>query len=185
MVTMFATLLSFANETSFYSIAKDAKKTSLTLNNVKEGNKLSIKDASGVVLYKELIQKTGIYTKGFDLTSLPDGEYVFELDKDLEINTIPFTVKANDVNVNKSAETTVFKPFVNQKNNLVFISKLATNLESMHISIYEITNNNYELIHSEKVGGTNTIERVYNLGKGDYKIAITSDNKEYTTFINN
>ena len=83
MVTLFATLLSFANDASFYTISTDAKRTALTLRDVKEGNLLSIKDNNGVVLYKESIQKTGIYTKGFDLTSLPDGMYVFELDKDL------------------------------------------------------------------------------------------------------
>jgi hypothetical protein len=97
MVTMFATLLSFANEAPFYTIKKDAERTSLTLNDVKQGNLLSIKDDNGIILYKELIQKSGMYTKEFDLTTLPDGAYIFELDKDLEINTIPFTVNSNEV----------------------------------------------------------------------------------------
>ena len=61
MVTMFATLLSFANEASFYSIKNDAKRTSLTLDNVKQGNLLSIKDNNGIILYKEIIQKSGTY----------------------------------------------------------------------------------------------------------------------------
>ena len=97
MVTMFATLLSFANDASLFNIKNDAERTSLTLYNVKEGNLLSIKDNNGIILYKELIQESGTYTKGFDLTALPNGAYVFELSKDFEINSIPFTVKSKVV----------------------------------------------------------------------------------------
>ena len=85
MVTLFATLLSFAKDASFYTIKKDANRTALTLINVKEGNLLSIKDNNGVILYKESIQTTGTYTKGFDLTSLPNGAYLFELKKILKL----------------------------------------------------------------------------------------------------
>ncbi|MFD0990638.1 hypothetical protein ACFQ1R_11060 [Mariniflexile jejuense] len=185
MVTMFATLLSFANEASFYTFKSDAKRTSLTLNNVKQGDKFSIKDENGIVLYTEEIQKSGIYSKGFNFTSLPNGDYVFELDKDLETNTIPFTVKSNAVFVNKDLETTTFKPYVKQKNNMLFISKLAPNLETMKISIYADNNSEFELLYSEKVEGIKAIEKVYKLEKGNYKVTISSNNKEYTTFINN
>jgi len=86
MATIFATTLSFANEVSLTTIKNDADKTSLTLTDVKQGNLLSIKDENGITLYKESIEKTGIYTKGFDLTALPNGEYSFEIDKDVEIS---------------------------------------------------------------------------------------------------
>ena len=185
MVTLFATMLSFANEASFYTIKNDAKKTALTLTNVKQGDLLSIKDENGIVLYKEQIQKTGVYVKGFDLTLLPDGEYVFELDKDLEIKTIPFTVKTSKVLVNRALEATTFKPYVKQKDNLLFISKLSPNMEAVKISIYADNNSEFELLHSEKVSGTKAVERVYKLEKGNYKITINSNNKEFTTFINN
>jgi hypothetical protein len=40
-------------------------------------------------------------------------------------------------------------------------------------------------LHSEKITGVQAIERVYKLEKGNYKIIINSDNKEFTKFINN
>ncbi|KJD31318.1 hypothetical protein PK35_15270, partial [Tamlana nanhaiensis] len=83
MVSMFATLLSFATEPAFLTFNKDAKKAILTLQKVKEGDQLTIIDNNGVVLYKEVIEKAGNYQKAFDLTALPDGNYVFELEKDL------------------------------------------------------------------------------------------------------
>ena len=185
MVTMLITSLSFAKEPSFYSIKNDVKKTSLTLSDVKQGNKFSIKDKNGIVLYKEEIQKSGVYTKGFNFSSLPDGNYVFELDKDLEINTIPFTVKENTVSVNKNSETTTYKPYVKQKNNLLLISKLSPNFETMNISIYADNHRDFELIYTEKIEGIKVIEKVYKLEKGTYKVTINSNNKEYTTIINN
>jgi len=76
---------------------KDLNKTTFTLKNVKQGNQLIIKDLYGLILYKEQIKDSGNYSKGFDLTSLPDGSYVFELEKDLEIKSFPFTVTAKKV----------------------------------------------------------------------------------------
>ncbi|MDO7172244.1 hypothetical protein [Mariniflexile sp. AS56] len=185
IVTLFTSLLSFANEASFTSIKDDAKKTALTLTDVKAGNKLSIKDANGIVLYSEQIEKAGIYTKGFDFTSLPDGDYVFELDKDIEIKTIPFTISFKSIVVNKEKETTSYKPYIVQKNNLLYITKLSPNSEAVKISVYSNANNEYELLHAESITDVQAIERVYKLEKGSYKIVISSDNKEYTKFINN
>ncbi|MFI1772749.1 hypothetical protein, partial [Thalassobellus citreus] len=84
LVTVFTTMLSIANETPNNN-KKAYKETALTINNVSEGNLLTIKDYNGIVLYKELISVSGTYKKGFDLTALPSGNYFFEVDKDMEI----------------------------------------------------------------------------------------------------
>jgi hypothetical protein len=189
MVTMFATLLSFANEVSFFNIKNDAERTTLTLENVKEGNLLSIKDDNGMTLYKELIEKTGIYTKGFDLTSLPDGGYIFELDKDMEITTIPFSVKSSTVLFNKEEEKVIHKPYVRVKGNLIYITKLALNKEPLKIDIY-FSHYNYtngsELLHSEEIENTTNIQRVYRLarlGKGKHKIVLKYEGREFVKVI--
>ena len=187
MVTLFATLLSFANEASFFKIKNDAKRTSLTLSNVKEGNLLSIKDDNGVILYKELIQTTGNYTKGFDLTALPDGSYIFEVDKDLEIKTIPFSVKSNTVLFNKEEEKTIFKPSIKVDDDLVYVTKLALNGESLVIDIYFSNSNYLELMHSEKIENVKNIEKVYRLSgikKGIYKMVFLFEGRKFTKIIN-
>tara|TARA_R110002049_G_scaffold219075_3_gene390810 strand:+ start:1170 stop:1763 length:594 start_codon:yes stop_codon:yes gene_type:complete len=183
-VTVFTATLGNATEISS-TIKEDLKETALTLKNVKKGDLISIKDYSGIVLYKELINFSGTYRKGFDLTALPNGDYFFEVDKDLEVKTIPFTVQSNKVVFNKEAEVITYKPYVRQKEDLVLISKLAPNLEPLNISVYAETNGFYELAYSEKIEGTQTIERVYKLNKGNYKIIFKSNNKEFTKFINN
>jgi hypothetical protein len=183
MVTMFATLLSFANEVSLFNIKNEAKRTSLTLDNVKEGNLLSIKDDNGMTLYKELIQKAGVYTKGFDLTALPDGSYIFELDQDVEISTIPFSVKSSIVLFNKELEKVIFKPFVRIENDLVYITKLALNEEPLKIDVYFDS----ELMYSETIEKTQNIKRVFKLTgleKGNYKIVFHTEDREFTKIIN-
>ena len=184
-VTVFTTLLGNASEISPLSTKEELKKTALTINNVKAGDLLTIKDYEGIILYKELINISGTYKKGFDLTALPNGSYFFEINKDMEIRTIPFTVKSSEVVFNKSEEEITFKPFVRQKANLVLITKLATNLEPLKVEIYTQVNGSFELAYSEKVEGTQTIERAYKLEKGNYKVVLNSNNNEFTKFINN
>ncbi|MCL5127022.1 hypothetical protein [Algibacter sp. L4_22] len=183
-VAMLTVLVGNAKDKSS-ALKKGLIKTALTIDNVKEGNLLSIKDQNGLTLYKELIVESGTYRKGFDLTALPDGDYFFEVDKDIEIKTIPFTVKSNKVVFKKDEEVTVFKPFVREKDGFVYISKLAPNYASLKISIYGNYNNDYQLLYSDKFENLQTIEKAYKLETGSYKIVLNSDNNEYTKFINN
>jgi len=190
MVTVFATLLSFANEAPFYTIKNDAKRTSLTLVNVKQGNLLSIKDENGIILDKEIIKQSGIYSKGFDLTKLPDGGYFFELDKDLEINTIPFTVNSSEVTFKKELKKTIFKPFTKVKGDVVILSKLSLNADPLQIKIYfnSLDSIASELIFAETITNTININRVYKLSglsRGDYKIVFNTEGRVFTKEINN
>ncbi|MBD0823440.1 hypothetical protein [Aestuariibaculum marinum] len=191
MVTMFATLLSFANDAALFTIKDDAKKTSVTLSDVKAGNLLSIKDDNGMILYKELIQKTGTYTKGFDLTSLPDGSYFFELDKDVEITTIPFTVNDNTVDFQKEMESTMFKPVTRVKGEMVYISRLSLNKAPLEINVYFTSEDGApvpELMHSETITNTENVSRIFRLSglnKGDYKIVYKTEGKVFTEEISN
>ncbi|APY11088.1 hypothetical protein BWZ22_07455 [Seonamhaeicola sp. S2-3] len=182
MVALLATVIGYASEGN--ATIKDVKKTDLRINNVKEGNLLTIKDANGLILYKELIEKSGVYTKGFDLSELPNGNYFFELDKDVQIKTIPFSVTKNKVTFNKAEETIIFKPVAIVKNNMLNITKFAPNYESLKISIYS-NNGTNELLHTETIKGTQVIERAFKLKTGKYKLVLKSNNKEFTKFINN
>ncbi|MEL0455185.1 hypothetical protein WJN01_03010 [Flavobacteriaceae bacterium SZ-1-7] len=187
MVTMLAASLSFATEKApFLNIKDDARKIAVTFADVKEGNLLSIKDENGIILYKESIQKTGVYTKGFDLTSLPDGDYIFELNKDVEITSIPFTVKASEVLFKKEMETTFFKPVTRVKGDLVFITRLSLEKAPMEIEVYSGVTGTYELMHSETVTNTERVERLYRLtglNKGDYKIVYKTEGRVFTEII--
>lgn len=187
LTIMLATMLGNASESKFIATKKEVKKTSITLNKVKEGQKLVIKDSNGLTIYKELIKESGTYYKGFDLTSLPDGKYYFELDKDVEIKTIPFKVTSNSVIFEKEEEISVFKPIIRVDGKRVLVSKLSLQLKPMVIKFYEMTSEGSKLVHSDTIENTKIIERIYRLAekhKSTFKIVITSEGREFVEYIN-
>lgn len=188
IVVLFTTLLVNANEISTFRDLNDNRTTLVSFTNVKQGNQLVIKDAYGVTLYKENIEQSGKYTRGFDLTELPDGTYSFELEKDLEINVIPFTVRSNNVKFNKNLKETIYKPFVRVEDNKIFVSKLSLESDPMSVKIYYDNSTGFlnDLIHSETIENTKNIQKVYRLDineKGKYRIVLKSEGRTYTEFL--
>ncbi|MBU2949793.1 hypothetical protein KO493_03665 [Tamlana agarivorans] len=186
MVAMLATVLGFANADDKVIVKRDAKKTSITLEDVKQGDLVSIKDNQGIIIFKESVEATGTYKKGFDLTGLENGDYVFEISKDLEVNTIPFTVNTTNIEFDEAEESTYYKPHTKHEAGLLYVTKLCSENEAAIINIFtEVAAGEYEMIHSELIEDALVIEKVYKLNTGNYKITIHSNNKEYTKFINN
>lgn len=188
LVVMFTAMLVSANEVSIRNL-NDGNTTMVTLADVKQGNQLMIKDAFGIVLYKENIEKSGNYVKGFDLTSLPDGNYYFELDKELEIREIPFTVSLSQVKFNKENETVIYKPFIRSEKNVVYFSKLSLNNSPLKVKIYyssKDTSGSYTLIHTESVENTKNIQRIFRLDEskeGTYKMVSESEGRIFIDFV--
>lgn len=183
IVAIVASMMSYANTST--SFKKERVKTVLTLSDVKKGHELLIKDTNLLVLYRESITKNGTYSKGFDLTALPDGEYYFELDKDVQIIIMPFTVAANQVVFSKEKEVIIYKPTVRVVDHKLFVSRLSFETQPMEVEIY------YEapfeehtgLIFSEKIENTKIIERIYELSKqkkGAYTIIFKTQGRSFS-----
>ena len=190
LVTMLATMLSNASKPEMAEKNFKIENTTLSINNVKQGQQLIIKDSNGIVLYKEMIDRSGVYKKGFDLTSLPNGEYYFELDKDTEVQVIPFKVAMNKVEFLKEKETKFFKPVIRFKDNKILLSRLSFNQKPLEVKIYYEDNSYYSsdylLLHTEKFKDTKVIERVYELDKskkGSYKVVVKTEGREFTESI--
>ena len=184
LVTTLATMLSYATPTTLDKKFK-IENTTLSIYDVKQGQQLVIKDSNGLVIYKESIDKSGLYKKGFDLTALPNGEYYFELDKDLEVQVIPFTVRMNQVEFLKDKETKFFKPVIRFKENQVLLSRLSFDQKPLEVKIYYDYDSygDYEVLHAEKFSDTKIIERVYQLDKnkkGSYKVVVKTEGREFT-----
>jgi len=167
--------------------SNNAEKTNISFEDVKKGNLLSIKDDLNRVLYTEVISKSGHYTKAFDFKNLPNGNYTLELEKDIQIKTIPFNVNNHAIVFNKHKEETYNKPYIYVKENLVNISKLSVNAEPLKISVFGIKkeSNTEELLYTETIANKQAIERIYQLESGNYKIVLNSNKKKFTKFINN
>jgi len=183
MVLMIVAMQSYANRKYSLDIYKES--TVITFNNVKKGHQLVIKDANLLVVYKESIQKSGNYSKGFDLTALPDGDYYVELDKDIQIVIIPFTVASNIVTFKKENETVIYKPTVRLEDNHIFVSRLSMDVAPLNIKLYytESFQQGRELLFSEEIENTKIVERVFELSKekrGSYTIIFETQGRTFT-----
>ncbi|MHA7942561.1 hypothetical protein ACJOV8_005780 [Formosa sp. 3Alg 14/1] len=163
---------------------KDKIEITLSLNDVKAGQKLSIKDEDGVLLFNTTLVKSGNFNNKFDITNLPNGNYHFELEKDVYTSHIPFTVSSGEAKFDTKNETKVYKPFVSLKDNNIYFSKLELNKDSVEFNIYylEANTGDYTLLHTEKISDTIKIERAYRLSenkKGEYKIVINANGQSY------
>ena len=173
--------LTYANREVEPIKEKEPTVTSMSFKKVKLGSKLSIKDRDGIVLYKESIVKTGDYSKGFDLTTLPNGDYYFELDSELEIVIIPFNVVSNQVVFKKEEKSTIFKPLVRVKDNIVFVSRVSYEESPIEFKIYYA--DNYDLVLSEKTENQNHLKKIYDFSKakkGNYLFVFKSNGRRFT-----
>ena len=157
-------------------IIVNGKLVDLTLKYTDGELKINIKDSFGIVLYNDIY--TGVeFTKKFDLTSLPNGNYYFEIEGQTKIKMIPFTVILNNIDFQKEEETIFFKPIIRFKENVVYISKLALKKGKMKIKIYD---DNSNLIYTEDLKEKLYLERKLNLSmleSGSYNIVLKSEGK--------
>ena len=181
---LFTSLVSYADDTHEMFREKEPMVTNVSFNSVKQGSTLSIKDTKGLVLYKESILQSGAYSKGFDLTSLPNGDYYFELDKDMEIEVIPFNVVSNQVKFKREEKSIIFKPFIRVKDDMVYVSRIAYSESPIEYKIYYLGNN--DLVLSEKSNDEKYFKKVYDFStaeKGTYLFIIKSEGRKYTKTI--
>ncbi|MHA7942556.1 hypothetical protein ACJOV8_005755 [Formosa sp. 3Alg 14/1] len=183
MITSIAT--SFAGTISPLEI--NSMEITLTLNNVKAGQLLSIKDINGITLYRKMIEEEGLFSSRYDLSAIPDGNYFFEHEKDYQIKIIPFKVANNKVNFDKSGEKIIFKPVVSIKDNKVYVSKLDLEKETLEIEIYHDDRNKsgYNLMYSENIENSIKTERIYRLPishLGKYKVVISANGRQYIEY---
>ncbi|QXP60754.1 hypothetical protein [Olleya sp. HaHaR_3_96] len=187
LAIVFATLSSNATDNAFLNNKEDGK-TILMFGTVSQGDQLTVKDAFGIILYKEAIIKNGQYNKSFDLTALPDGNYIFELDKQNQIRVYPFTVDKNVVTFNKEKLTVVNKPKVTSKDNNIYIT--AHNPEQANYTIeifYDSVENTTEKIYSETFKNTTTVGKKFKLLEDKdeaYEVVVTANGRAFTSTIN-
>jgi hypothetical protein len=185
IVVLFTTIImNAANDDRGFNLKViDSKKVSLTLQNYDGSSKVRVIDSSGEVLYKESFNGTYFY-KMYDLMTLPNGDYYFEVEGQTKIKLLPFKVNDQEVVFNNEVETVYFKPIVRQDGDFVHISKMALANESMKIYLYD---NKYDKLYNEELSGElhfgKTLD-VSKLEKGNYRLVLISDDRIFTHVIN-
>ena len=187
LVTITSLAASYANNMSSHFDDRENKEITLTLDDVKEGQLLSIKDETGYILFKKTFEKSGIVNSKFDFSTLPNGTYYFEHDKDYQIKIIPFKVLSGNVTFEAPSEKIIYKPVVRIKDNQIYLSKLEIAKENVTVKLYYEGENDikFNVIHTENFSDTLNIQRIYSLSdkqSGNYKLVIIANDREYTEY---
>lgn len=173
----------YANGITNLPSEKPDKVTRLTFENVDKGARLFVKDSDGQILFKEKISAEGTYTKAYDLSEFPEGEYYFEIDKKGFITIYPFSVEKNSVEMLSSEKLTIAKPMVRVNNDRVYLSRVGSNSQSMNIEIYY---EGKELAYSEELTRDGEIERIYDFStseSGSYLFSIDVDDRTFNEMV--
>ena len=179
VVFMLGTLFNYANNEKEFNKTVDAKKVKVVFKDVKKGQLLSVKDKNGFQLHSETVSSQGELTKFFDLSSLNNGVYTIELNKEFEVIIKSLLVKDNNVSFIKDSEKIIFKPVIRNIENLVLVSKMNFDKKPVKIALFY----NDEIIYSETLKGELMLKRVYRLDKelkGDYKVIVYCDDESYS-----
>ena len=177
-VTFLLSLISYATEKNISSTI-EGRKVKVEFTAVKKGQVLSIKNANSIVMYRDIIEMAGNYARIFDLTSLENGKYTTELEKDFETIIKPFLIKNRLVTFLPEENKTIFKPVIRTQDNLLLISKISLEDQPVKITLYY----KGDVIYTETSKDTKVLNRALRLlknKKGNYTVAISADNKNYS-----
>lgn len=158
----------------------NSKMIDLKLKNSDGNILISVKDIEGHLLYSENYKGLN-FSKKYDLATLPNGEYLFEIEGKTKIKLMSFVVSSEKVSFNNEVETIYFKPTVRLDKNLVYVSKVTFNEEdALTVSLYDEKSN--ELYSEELISAINLgkILDVSKLEKGNYKLVLKTGNRVFT-----
>ncbi|MFP4844672.1 hypothetical protein [Winogradskyella sp. PE311] len=163
---------------TYTSYASETLEINTLTHNVEKGNKITVTDGTGEIIYIGLVNYDGNLTNLFDFSQLRDGNYTVEVNKDFVIEINSINVKNNVVTFNSNIEEKIYKPVFRIENSKIIISKLALDNKGMDIKLYY----NDEVIFSETVKGEKILNRIYQLDnsfKGEYTTVIRSNDRVF------
>jgi hypothetical protein len=177
-VTFLLSLVSYATEKNISSTT-EGRKVKVEFTAVKKGQVLSIKNKNSIVMYSDIIEMAGNYARIFDLTSLENGKYTTELEKDFETIIKPFLIENGLVTFLPEENKTIFKPVIRIQDNLLLISKISLENQPIKITLYY----KGDVIYTETAKDIKVLNRAFRLlknKKGNYTATINANGKKYS-----
>ncbi len=145
---------------------------------VSEGSQISVYDEAGNKIYSGKVKYNGNLTKLYDFTQLDNGIYTIEINKDFEIEVNSIFVKNREVTFVENSNEKIFKPVFRNEDSRLIISKLGVDTNEMKVKLYFEDN----LIYTDKVEGTQVLNRVYRLDEslpGEYTAVVNVSDRVF------
>jgi|GEM_PF-1298480 len=156
----------------------------LTLEDEAMNVHIRLKDRYGVILYQEYIPGPVSYDRIYNVSSLPTGQYLLELEYPTRHQELPVEIRANQVILDQSRMEEYFKPVVRQKGDKVSVNLLNTKRGPLRILVYD--HQTSELLSEQMLKGDLLMGKQFDFsqaGPGEYLISMLYHGKQYSQTI--
>jgi hypothetical protein len=170
-----------ANETQIRVL--NEKKILLRMENVSENAILVIRELNGPEFYSEKIKISNeTYVKLFDLTNLPDGKYVVELEESMKFISYEISLVHNKICSTGIVKYETFKPTILEKGAKVYVSNFNLDNRPLSINIYD---SNDELVSNETLVGNVDLGKIYDFSNvsGKFRIEMSRGDKTFSQIV--
>lgn len=154
---------------------ENGKTVILRLNNINESTRISIRNQSGVRLFKDKAE-TGAYAKVFDLNRLQEGDLYLEIENEERLEVLTIKVTDKEAYLEKSARKLIEKPVLKMKGNMakVFFGQNEGQTEVVILDSYG------NLVYKQNVAdsGAKTYD-LSDLERGNYKFQFKTGGKTF------
>lgn len=120
------------------------------------------------------------------MSNLKDGTYYFEIDTTTQITVVPVELTAGKAQFNYDLGRSIYKPMVQTRENLLYVSQLSFDESALDIELYYDANddgtNSYSLVHKDQVTNAQQLAKVFALDQketGNYKVVLVSDGRRF------
>jgi len=170
---MVLTTLSYGSNAPYFKVQVTGSRTfSLEVSNLTGSTRISLQDTNGDVVYREQIASASSYTKQFDVSSLPKGNYTLKVEDEFKMQSATISVAEQLV---AEFEELYFFPLIVQDGKYITVSKIASANERLSVVIYDA---NDKLLFSEVLQGKDFLGKRFDFSKapkGTYKIFLASN----------
>lgn len=186
LTTLQATEINYYLGKTTVNLSTEAGKQSLVLRLENTGSEkmlVTISDQDGNVLKSETVESAPSFTKRYDFSRLPEGDYTFSVSKTLMEKVQPFTITKKEVVVDESKAIDKFSPMIRTTANHLDVNLLLSGAADVKVII---SNAAGDKVFGEKVASDRVFNRRYNLAAltaGEYTFEIKTEGKVfYKTF---
>lgn len=177
---MFVVATSMAKEPTLTVTPNSEKSLTFKMDAPSEQTIISILDLEGTVIYSNNVVAEAVYSKKFNLTNLPDGDYVLKVEDALKVTTFEFDINNSNVIIEKRKENA--KPVFRNIGDKVYLNFLNLEKKDVKVVVYD---SNSRVVFKETITDTMLIEKAFNFEKAfaDTYMVVVKNGKD--TFYEN
>lgn len=171
------------NSMNAFAVNRITVEINIGLDSIKSGSRITIKDSKNKIVFNEMVPNSIVEEDGYQLPNLGQGNYILEIEYDIEILIKPFKVEERSVVFLKDKAYTIYKPHLKVSDKQVHLTRLNLAKEEIIVKVYDQYG---ELLHKEKFTDQLEMKRIYdfsNLNEDKFSVILESNSRTFKNTI--